>query len=170
MHCCSVAKSCTALCDPMDCSLVHGILQARFLEWVTTSFSRGPSWPRDRTHISCIGRQVVYHQATKEVCIGWPKSLFGFFHKMLQKNPNDLFGQPNKSYLNKSVISKKIEKAQKTSIIVNMLTEQSHQPWHLTEAGGKTGREVERKDRSGHWYAHFTEGKEEKGAVTGWWN
>ena len=44
--------------QPMDCSLpgssVHGILQARILEWVAISFSRGSSRPRDRTHISYI--------------------------------------------------------------------------------------------------------------------
>ena len=42
----------------MDCSRsdssVHGILQARILEWGATSFSRGSSWPRDRTHVSCL--------------------------------------------------------------------------------------------------------------------
>ena len=55
------------LCDPVDYSLpgssVHGILQARILEWVTISFSRGSSRPRDLTYItyvSCIGRQVLY--------------------------------------------------------------------------------------------------------------
>ena len=46
-----VAQSCLTLCDPMDCSLlgfsVHGIFQARVLEWVAISFSRGSSWPRD---------------------------------------------------------------------------------------------------------------------------
>ena len=45
-------------CDPMDCippgSSVHGISQARMLEWVAISFSRGCSWPRDQTPISCI--------------------------------------------------------------------------------------------------------------------
>ena len=44
--------------DLMDCnppgSSVHGILQARILEWVAISFSRGPSRPRDRTLVSCI--------------------------------------------------------------------------------------------------------------------
>ena len=54
-----VAQSCPTLCDPMDCSLpgfsVHGILQARILEWVTISFSRGSSRPRDQTRVSCIG-------------------------------------------------------------------------------------------------------------------
>ena len=47
------------LCDPMDCmqptrSSVHGILQARILEWVAISSSRGSSWPRVWTWVSCI--------------------------------------------------------------------------------------------------------------------
>ena len=54
------------LCDPMDCSppgcSVHGILQARILWWVAISFSRGPSWCRDGTQVSCIARQILYHQ------------------------------------------------------------------------------------------------------------
>ena len=41
-----VAQSCPTLCDPMD-STVHGILQARILEWVPFPFSRGSSQPRD---------------------------------------------------------------------------------------------------------------------------
>ena len=55
----------------MDCSLVgssaHGIVQARILEWVATSFSRGSSRPRDRTCVSCvscIGGWVLYHCTT----------------------------------------------------------------------------------------------------------
>ena len=44
-------------CDPMVCSppgsSVHGILQARILEWVAMPFSRGSSQPRDQTHVSC---------------------------------------------------------------------------------------------------------------------
>ena len=46
------------LCDPTDCSppgsSVHGIVQARILEWIAISFSRGSSWPRDQTQVSCI--------------------------------------------------------------------------------------------------------------------
>ena len=56
-----------ALCDLMDCgppgSSVHRISQARILDWVAISFSRGSSWPRDQTHISCIsyiGRWILY--------------------------------------------------------------------------------------------------------------
>ena len=57
------------LCDTVDSSLpgssVHGILQARILEWVAISFSRGSSQPRDRTcvsYVSCISGQVLHHQ------------------------------------------------------------------------------------------------------------
>ena len=53
-----VTQSCLTLCDPMDCSLpgssVHGIFQARVMEWVAISFSRGSSQPRDRTWVSLI--------------------------------------------------------------------------------------------------------------------
>ena len=49
-------QQCLTLCDPMDCSLpgssVHGILQAKILEWVAIPFSRGSSQPRERTHVS----------------------------------------------------------------------------------------------------------------------
>ena len=48
-----VTQSCPTLCDPMDYT-VHGILQARILEWVAFPFSRGSSQPRNRTGISCI--------------------------------------------------------------------------------------------------------------------
>ena len=48
-----VAQSCPTLCDPMGYT-VHGILQARILEWVAFHFSRGSSQPRDRTQVSCI--------------------------------------------------------------------------------------------------------------------
>ena len=61
-------RSSMTLCDPMDRSLpgssVHGILQARILEWVAMPSSRGSSWPKDPTrgsYISCIGRQVLYN-------------------------------------------------------------------------------------------------------------
>ena len=45
---------------------VHETSQARTLEWVSIFFSRGSSWPRDQTHVSCIGRRMLYHWATKE--------------------------------------------------------------------------------------------------------
>ena len=48
-----VAQLCPTLCDPMDYT-VDGILQARILEWVAYPFSRGSSWPRNRTGVNCI--------------------------------------------------------------------------------------------------------------------
>ena len=48
-------------------SSVHGILWARILEWVGTSSSRGSSWPRDQTWVSCIGRCILYHWVTREI-------------------------------------------------------------------------------------------------------
>ena len=76
---CVHAQSYATLCNPMDCNLlsssVHGIFQARILEWVAISYSRGSSRTRDWTHISsisCIGRQILHHWATWEAsCITW---------------------------------------------------------------------------------------------------
>ena len=55
---CSVLQLCSTPCNPKDCSLpgssVHGISQARILEWVAILFPRGSSQPRDWTHISCL--------------------------------------------------------------------------------------------------------------------
>ena len=65
-----VAQSCPPLCEPMNCSLlgtsVHGILQARVLEWVANSFSRGSSWHRDWTQVSCIAGRFFTNWATRE--------------------------------------------------------------------------------------------------------
>ena len=67
MHTCEVALAMSDSCNPMDMDYsppgasVHGISQARILEWVVISFSRGSSLPRDQTHVSYIGRQVLYH-------------------------------------------------------------------------------------------------------------
>ena len=67
----SVAKLCPVLCDTVDCSppgfSVHGISQARIPEWVAISSSpRGSSQLRDWTQVSWIGRQILYHWATRE--------------------------------------------------------------------------------------------------------
>ena len=81
----SVAHSCLTLCNPMDYSpwgsSVHGISQARTLEWVAISFSRGSSWSRDWTCISCIsfiGRQILNH------CDTWEAPIL---HLILVKRP-----------------------------------------------------------------------------------
>ena len=66
-----VAQLCPTLCDPMDCSppgsSVHGILQARILEWVAISSSRESSQPRDWIWVSCIADGFFTFWATREV-------------------------------------------------------------------------------------------------------
>ena len=96
---CVCAQSCLILCNPMDCSLpgssVHGILQARILEWAAISYSRGSFQSWDRTHISCrswIGRRVFYHWTTwEDNCIllqqlKWTKTLLIFEFIFNNKN------------------------------------------------------------------------------------
>ena len=69
--CCLVAKSCSTFLQAYGLyslgSSVSGIFQARILEWIAISFSRGSSSPRNWTYISCIGRWVLYHWATRKV-------------------------------------------------------------------------------------------------------
>ena len=75
--CVQSLQLCLTLCDPMDCSppgsSVHGILQARILEWVAISFSRRPSQPRDGTHVSCTspalagGFLLLSHQGSQNM-------------------------------------------------------------------------------------------------------
>ena len=84
-----VAQSCPTLCDPMDCSLlgssVHGIFQARALEWVAISFSRESSRPRDRTQVSrIIGRLFTIWGATREATYVYT---YGMCTKLLQSCP-----------------------------------------------------------------------------------
>ena len=70
MCCAKLPQSRPTLCNPLNCSppvsSVHGILQARILEWVAIPFSRGSSQPRDRTcisKVSCVGRQALLLRA-----------------------------------------------------------------------------------------------------------
>jgi len=84
----------------MDCSppgsSVHGILQARILEWVAMPSSRGSSQSRDRTHfsyISCIGRWALYHlvqqpNLTSLSILCQMRGCFSVFTKSVKPNPN----------------------------------------------------------------------------------
>ena len=91
-----VAQSCLTLCNPMDCSLpgssIHGIFQARILEWIAISFSRRSSWPRDWILVShIVGRRFTVW-ATREVENGpWKVSWFNFsmltIDNFEEKNP-----------------------------------------------------------------------------------
>ena len=80
---CMHTQSCLTLCDHMSCSLpsssVHGIFQARILEWVAISFSRGSLQPRDRTCISCIAGRLFTAEPQGKGCIILYRS---FYHSM----------------------------------------------------------------------------------------
>ena len=105
-----VAQSCPTLCDPMDCSLpgfsIHGILQARILEWVIISFSRGSSQPWDWTWVSRIGGRHFNLWATREAlmalflqAIRWTLLGFSFLTRYIGDNtykPNLLWESKEK--------------------------------------------------------------------------
>ena len=84
------------LCDPMDCSppgsSVHGILQARILEWGAISFSGWSSWPRDQTHVSCFAGGFFFFFNTEPP--GKPSSvlacMFFFSSKVKEKRPKPM--------------------------------------------------------------------------------
>ena len=91
--CVLVTQSCTALYHPMDYSLlpgssVHGILQARILEWVAILFSRGFCWPRDQTQVANIAGRVCTIWATREA---HDHDLSGLFFFLLTFNFNPAF-------------------------------------------------------------------------------
>ena len=73
------AQSGSTLCDPMDCSppgsSVLGNSQARTLEWTAIFFSRGSSWPRDQTWISCIAGRFFTIRGTRKAHRNNPKGL-----------------------------------------------------------------------------------------------
>ena len=69
-----IAQSCPTLYNPTDWrppgSSVHGILQARAMEWILIPFSRGSSWPRDQTWVSCIAGRFFTIWATGKPYLG----------------------------------------------------------------------------------------------------
>ena len=85
---CSVAQLCPTLCNSMDCSppgsSVCGIFQAKILEWVGISFSRGSYWPRDRTHVSCTAGRFFSTEPQGKPCdelfFPWKNNLLGIWN------------------------------------------------------------------------------------------
>ena len=80
-----VTQACPTLCSPVDCSLpgssVHGILQAKILEWVAIPFSRGPSWPRNWTWVSCIAGRFFIPESPEK-----PKEMLALGYLILLKH------------------------------------------------------------------------------------
>ena len=81
------AQSYPPLCNSMDNSLlgssVHGILQAKILEWVPIPFSKGSSWPRDRTQVSCIAGEFFTVWTTREALSEDPLNFLGGTEQLL---------------------------------------------------------------------------------------
>ena len=112
-----VIQLCSTVCNPKDCRLpgstVHGILQARILEWVTVPFSRGSSWPMNQTWVPHIASGDVLLAsftiwATREIPIGRNgHSLKEIISEQVQqKLPN---WKSNRKKLNKRILlSKKV--------------------------------------------------------------
>ena len=91
-----VTRSYLTLCNPMD-YIVHGILQARILEWVPFPFSKGSFQPRDRTQVSCIASRFFTSWATSESVktygpLGFPG---GSVVKDLPANAGDMGSVPH---------------------------------------------------------------------------
>ena len=82
-----VTQSYLTLCNPMDCSppgfSVHGILQARILEWVAIPFFSRSSRPRDWTQVSHVGRQILY-SLSYQGSIFISLDMLYFYHSMYQ--------------------------------------------------------------------------------------
>ena len=102
-----LAQSGPTVCHPMDCSppgsSVHGILQARILEWVTMPFSRGSSWPRDRTRGSCLAGRFFTIWATRET--KWIRLWILCYHSMGKEsacNSGDIWDAGSIAWLGRS--------------------------------------------------------------------
>ena len=97
--CAKLLQSCPTLCNPMDYSppdsSVHGILQAKIVEWLAMLLSRGSSWPRDKTQVTCVSDTAGWFFTTKHW--GSPQWLLqGYWSHpgdstlMMSSNPNHL--------------------------------------------------------------------------------
>ena len=114
--------------DPMNCSppgsSVHGILQARILEWIAMPFSRASSRPRDRTQVSCIAGRFFTIWTTREASIGkqmcvyplsgvcfesifsWPWHIFSFSSvSITEQNLKFQWGPIHQSFLSRTSLS-----------------------------------------------------------------
>ena len=89
--------------NPMDYT-VHGILQARILEWVAFPFSRGTSQPRDRTQVSCtVGRCFIgkfpWRRERLPTLVFWPRELYGLYSPWGHKESDTKKGELQVFYI-----------------------------------------------------------------------
>ena len=91
-----VAQLCSTLCDPMDYA-VHGILQARILQWVAVPISRGSSQPRVRTHVSCIAGRFFTNWEGSRTFLLAPQGGQGFHHHLPRETLRQLWKKESQS-------------------------------------------------------------------------
>ena len=95
----AVSQSCLILCDPMDCSplgsSVHGILQARILEWIAIPFSRVFAWPRDQTLVFCTAGRFFTGWVTREAPSGSLLVIYFIYSSELHHSCLWSLGQPS---------------------------------------------------------------------------
>ena len=94
------AQLCPTVCDPMEYT-VHGILQARILEWVAFSFSRGSSQPRDSTQVSCIasGFFTSWASVDQKSCTIWELRIMFYLGQNEHFSPGDSTSDSSKRLL-----------------------------------------------------------------------
>ena len=117
-----VTQSCPTLRDPMDCSppgsSIHGIFQARILEWVAIAFSEQIFLTRDQTQVSCIDRWILYHWAT------WEAQIILLPHnKAKQKLVSCI------KHLHLSISSAKIFRSTSSNFFFRLILCKDSQPW-----------------------------------------
>ena len=99
-----VDQSCPTLCDPIDYT-VHGILQARILQWVAFPFSSGSSQPRDQTQVSHISGRFFTNWAMREaiivatICRAFKNILSSFISSLLSEPPSISWGKQGREFL-----------------------------------------------------------------------
>ena len=107
LHTCEVkvAQSCPTLCDPMDYT-VHGIPQARVLEWVAYPFSSRSSWPRNWTRLSCIAGRFFTNWVIREAPLHIFSSVQSLSHVQLFVTPWTVTHQASLSITNSPSLPK----------------------------------------------------------------
>ena len=100
---CLVVQSCLALCDPVPCSppgsSVHGVLQAKIVEWVAISFSRGSFWPRDVSPALQVDSLPLSHRGNLILGILIIQGILERYHKFQDKLTEETNGKKIPCYL-----------------------------------------------------------------------
>ena len=125
---------------------LHGILQARILEWVPISFSKGSSRPRDQTDVSCISRQILHHWATREANLFYEVTFQHMkkenFRRLWVKRPEEFETWRKNPLWWKSFNNTRGPLKEELLLQVCSQSPQLRQPWQDAHLGGKGQPEI----------------------------